>query len=105
MNCKPLSEGEVKKLCDKVSRGDVPVVLYQATCEKKERYKRGTAERGWRCDDPNTRGKGRGRVKRERSICRTNTSVRYDNRPVELYLLLNVDIAFQAGSDRHCNRH
>jgi hypothetical protein len=40
MNCKPLSEGEVKKLCDKVSRGDVPVVLYQAICKQKERYKR-----------------------------------------------------------------
>jgi hypothetical protein len=40
MNCKPLSEGEVKKLCDKVSRGDVPVVQCQVTCKKKERSKR-----------------------------------------------------------------
>jgi hypothetical protein len=60
MNCKPLSEGEVKKLCDKVSRGDVPVVLYQATCKKKERYKREPQKGDGCCDDPNTQRKGRG---------------------------------------------
>jgi hypothetical protein len=58
MNCKPLSEGEVKKLCDKVSRGDVPVVLCQATCKKKEIYKRERQKGDGRCDDPNTERKG-----------------------------------------------
>lgn len=58
MNCKPLSEGEVKKLCDKVSRGDFPVVQCQATCKKKERYKRERQKGDGRCDDPNTQRKG-----------------------------------------------
>lgn len=105
MNCKPLSEGEVKKLCDKVSRGDVPVVLYQATCEKKGRYKKERQKGDGHCDDPNIQRKGRGRVKRERLVCRTNTSIRHYNWPFEMHLLESVYIAFRAGSGRHCGRH
>jgi hypothetical protein len=101
MNCKPLSEGEVKKLCDKVSRGDVPVVLSRRFASRRKDT-RGNPRKGMHCDDPNTQRKGRESGQKGET---TNISIWHYNWPVEIHLLSNVYIAFRAGSGTYCDRH